>query len=63
VDSFSSTSTTRRVTSDGWTVPLPLEPPVVLLLTSGQGGGETVHSSEVIRRVLLVEEELPTLLK
>jgi hypothetical protein len=36
VDSSSSTSSTRRVTSDEWTVSLPLVVPVVLLLTNGQ---------------------------
>jgi hypothetical protein len=60
VDSSFSTSGTRRVISEEWTVPSLLVAPVVLFLgaTSREG---TVHSSEVTRRVPLVEKELPTL--
>jgi hypothetical protein len=32
-------------------------------MTGATNGGGTAHSSEVTRRVLLVEEELPTLQK
>ena len=32
-------------------------------MTGATSGGETAHSSEVTRRLLLVEEELPTLHK
>jgi hypothetical protein len=32
-------------------------------MTGATSGGGTAHSSEVTRRVLLVEEELPTLQK
>jgi hypothetical protein len=61
VDSFSSTSSTRRLTSDEWTVPPPLVVPLFRSNTTGGiSVGETVHSLEVIRRVLLVERELPT---
>jgi hypothetical protein len=47
-----STSSTRCVTSDEWTVPM-----------GGTSGGGTANSSEVTRWVLLVEEKLSTLQK
>jgi hypothetical protein len=53
VDSSYSTRTTRRVTSDEWTVRPLLVAPFVLLLASGQ-------VLLITRWVVLVEEELST---
>jgi hypothetical protein len=61
MDSSSSTSSTHHVISDEWAVRSLLIPRIVLFLTTGgTSGGETAHSPEITRWVVLVEEELPT---